>query len=237
MARLQLKLDHVASLREVRQASEPDPVTVAALAELAGVDGVVVHLRGDRRHIKERDLEILRQTIKSRLTLEMAPTPEVLKVALQMKPHQVTLLPERAGERTNEGGMDCVRNRETLLKIIGPLKEANIEVALLLEPDIEQVKSAHRLDIDAVEFNAASYVDARQMMEAERALSNLAMAAKAAYKLRLGVSIGHRLNYLNVKQLRTIPEIGEYNIGYSILARGLLVGIDRAVREMVELLR
>jgi pyridoxine 5-phosphate synthase len=237
MARLQVNVDHVATLREARRVGYPDPVVAAAMAEMAGADGITVHLRGDRRHIKERDLELLRQTVQTRLNIEMAATPEMVKIAQQIKPHQVTLVPERPDELTTEGGLDVIRARDAVQKAVSRLKEGDMQVSLFIDPDVEQIKAAHKLDVDTVELNTGRYCDAKFQVDRFHAYNNLVNAAKAAAKLNLVVAAGHGLHYHNVKDLHGISEIEEYNIGFSIVARAVLVGFDRAVREMVALLK
>ncbi len=237
MSRLLVKVDHIATLREGRRATEPDPIIAAAVAEMAGADGVVVHLRGDRRHIKSRDLELLRQTIKTRLVLQIAPTQEMTSIAHQVKPDQVMLVQERPDEVTTETGLDVIRDRESLAKHLAALKDGDIPVGLVIEPDIDQVKAAHKLDVDAVQFNMSRYCDAKFAMDRFHAFNGIVNAAKAASKLNLTVLVGQGLTYHNIQDLQAIQEIDEYVVGFAIIARAVIVGMDRAVREMVELLK
>ncbi|HSE60100.1 MAG TPA: pyridoxine 5'-phosphate synthase [Nitrospiraceae bacterium] len=237
MARLGVNVDHVATLRQARGGSEPDPIEAAVLAELAGADGIVVHLREDRRHIQDRDLTLLREIIKTKLDLEMAADDTIAKIALSVKPHLVTLVPERRQELTTEGGLDVVGQRDRVEKIIQLLHEGGIPVSLFIEPDLNHIKMAHKIAADYVELHTGRYANAKRAKEEQAEFEALAQAAKLAYKLGLGVNAGHGLNYRNIGRLRQIPEIVEYNIGHSIVARALMVGLDRAVREMKELVR
>lgn len=236
MPRLGVNIDHVATLREARGGTDPDPIAAAVLVELAGADGIVVHLREDRRHVKERDLVLLRQMIQTKLDLEMAPVQEIVKIALDIKPHMVTLVPERREERTTEGGLDAAANRESLRNIIGLLHDASIAVSLFIEPDLDQVKASHRIQADYIEIHTGRYVHARMQKEQDSEFEAIQQAAKLAYKLGMGVNAGHGLNYRNIKRLLTVHEIVEYNIGHSIISRAVLVGLPQAVREMKDLL-
>ena len=235
--RLGVNIDHVATLRQARRVPDPDPVQAAILAELAGADGITVHLRSDRRHIQDRDVEILRQVVKTRLNLEMAATQEMLKIALTAKPHQVTLVPERREEITTEGGLDVVLNSVQLKPAVKMLEEGGIHVSVFVDPDLEQVKEAHRIDAHAVEINTAAYADARDDQGREAALRKTLDAARFGRKLGLAVHAGHGLTYENVRAVAALPEISELNIGHNIVARAVLVGMERAVREMREAMR
>jgi pyridoxine 5-phosphate synthase len=235
--RLGVNIDHVATLRQARRVPDPDPVQAAILAELGGADGITVHLRSDRRHIQDRDVEILRQVVKTRLNLEMAATQEMLKIALTAKPHQVTLVPERREEITTEGGLDVVLNSVQLKPAVKMLAEGGIHVSLFVDPDLEQVKEAHRIDAPAIEINTAAYADARDDQGREAALRKAVDAARLGRKLGLAVHAGHGLTYENVRGVAALSEISELNIGHSIVARAVLVGIERAVREMREAMR
>jgi len=237
MARLGVNIDHVATLRQARRATEPDPVHAAVLAELAGAQGITVHLRSDRRHIQDRDVEILRQVVKSRLNVEMASTQEMVRIALTVKPEQVTLVPERREELTTEGGLDAVLNSVQLKPILKTLREGGITVSLFIDPDLEQVKEAHKLDADAIEINTAAYSEARGPKAREAALRKVVDGARLGRKLGLEVHAGHGLNYENVGAIAAQSELAELNIGHSIVARATLVGMEQAVREMVEAIR
>lgn len=236
MPRLGVNIDHVATLRQARGGAEPDPLAAAVLVELAGADGIVVHLREDRRHIQDRDLTVLREIIQTKLDLEMAPDEAMTKIALGIKPHLVTLVPERRQELTTEGGLEVTGQRERIKAIVDLLHDGGIPVSLFIEPDLNQIKAAHKIAADYVELHTGRYANARRLKEEESELEAISQAAKLAYKLGMGVNAGHGLNYRNVRRLAQIPEIVEYNIGHSIIARAVLVGIERAVREMKQLL-
>jgi pyridoxine 5-phosphate synthase len=236
VARLGVNIDHVATLRQARGATEPDPLAAAVLVELAGADGIVVHLREDRRHIQDRDLTILREIIQTKLDLEMAPEESMTKIALNIKPHLVTLVPERRQEVTTEGGLEVAGQRERIKTIVDLLHDGGIPVSLFIEPDLNQVKAAHKVAADYIELHTGRYANARRLKEEETELEAISQAAKLAYKLGMGVNAGHGLTYRNVRRLTQITEIVEYNIGHSIIARAVLVGIERAVREMKQLL-
>lgn len=235
MARLGVNIDHVATLRQARGGVEPDPLAAAVLVELAGADGIVVHLREDRRHIQDRDVSLLKEIIQTKLDLEMAADEAMVKVALNVKPHLVTLVPERRQELTTEGGLEVAGQRERIKGIVEMLHDGGIPVSLFIEPDLNQVKAAHKVAADYVELHTGRYANARRLKEEQAELETIGQAAKLAYKLGLGVNAGHGLTYRNVKRLTQIPEIVEYNIGHSIIARAVLVGLDRAVREMKQL--
>lgn len=233
MLRLGVNVDHVATVRQARRAAEPDPIQAAVLAELGGADGITVHLRADRRHIQDRDVEILRQVVKTRLNLEMAATQEMVRIALTVKPDQVTLVPERREEVTTEGGLDAVLNAVQLRPTVKTLHEGGIVVSLFVDPDLEQVKESHKLGAQAIEVNTAAYADARDERSQEAALRKVVDASRLGRKLGLMVHAGHGLNYKNVGPIAALPEISELNIGHSIVARAVLVGMERAVSEMV----
>jgi pyridoxine 5-phosphate synthase len=235
MARLGVNIDHVATLRQARGGNEPDPIAAAVLVELAGADGLVVHLREDRRHIQDRDLQVLKQVIQTKLDLEMAADETMVKIALNVKPHLVTLVPERRQELTTEGGLDVAAQRDRIKSTIDLLHDGGIPVSLFIEPDLSQVKAAHKVAADYVELHTGRYVNARLLKEEQAALDAITQSAKMAYKLGMGVNAGHGLNYRNVRRLVQIPEIVEFNIGHSIIGRAVLVGLERAVREMKQL--
>ena len=236
LVRLGVNVDHVATLRQARKSAEPDPVTAAALAELAGADGITVHLRGDRRHTQERDLQMLRQIVRTRLNLEMAANPGMVTVASTHKPEHVTLVPERQEELTTEAGLDVLLNQTLVRKTAIDLREAGITVAIFVDPDYDQIRAIAKLGIGSVEINTAQYAEARREEDAAAELSTILQAARAASKLGLRVIAGHGLDYRNVQPIARIPEIVELNIGHSIIARAMLVGMERAVREMKALL-
>ncbi|MGD8529634.1 MAG: pyridoxine 5'-phosphate synthase [Syntrophobacterales bacterium] len=236
MAKLAVKVDHVATLREARRTAEPDPVTAAALAELAGAQGIAVHLREDRRHIQDRDLHLLRQTVKTKLNLEMAATQEMLKTALSVKPDMVTLVPERREELTTEGGLEVQLNRDNLKKYVRLFKDADIIVSLVINPDLDQIKAAQWVEADYIEVHAGSFCEARTLTERQEEFDRIQNAVKMAHKVGLGVTVGHRLDHSNIGWLVDVAEIEEFIIGHAIVARAVLVGFERAVREMVELI-
>jgi len=235
-ARLGVNVDHVATLRQSRRTPYPDPVAAAVLAELAGADQITIHLREDRRHIQERDLQIMRRTVATRLNLEMAATQEMVKIAYEAKPDIATLVPERREELTTEGGLDVVGGRDNVRRVVKNLRDADIEVSLFIDPDLDQVKAAHRAEAQVVELHTGRYCDARLAADRRRELSRIVDACKAAAKLGLGVAAGHGLSYQNVTPVAAIPEIEELNIGHAIVAHAVLVGFERAVREMKALL-
>ena len=236
MARLHVNIDHVATVRQARKHVYPDPVAAAVLAELAGAAGITVHLRGDRRHIQERDLRLLRETVQTKLNVEMATTQDMVRLALQYKPDIVTFVPERPDEVTTEGGLEVSFNRDAVAKQVGLLKEADIAVSLFIDPDLDQIRAAHKVDADLIEINTAKYTEAHNPEDANKELEKIINTAKSAAKLGMGVAAGHGLNYANVRAVAAIPEIEEFNIGHAIIARAVLVGLDRAVREMIELI-
>ena len=235
MARLGVNVDHVATLRQARGGGDPDPIAAAVLVELAGADGLVVHLREDRRHIQDRDLSVLREVIKTKLDLEIAAEETMVKIALDVKPHLVTLVPEKRQELTTEGGLEVSAQKDRVQSLISLLHDAGIPVSLFIEPDLNQIKAAHKVGADYVELHTGRYANATRMKVEQTELEAITQSARLAYKLGMGVNAGHGLNYRNVKRLAQIPEIVEFNIGHSIIARAVLVGLERAVREMKEL--
>ena len=234
--RLAVNVDHIATIREARKAREPEPLAAAIIAELAGAEGITVHLRGDRRHIKERDVDLLRQTIATRLNVEMAATSEMARIALQVRPDQVTLVPERPQELTTEGGLDVVLGAAAIRDFIRPVRDAGIKVSIFIDADLDQVRKAKAVGADAVEINTGPYADATAAPRRE-ILQRIADAARMAARQELEVLCGHGLSYFNVSPVAAISEIVEANIGHAIVARAALVGMDRAVREMIALLQ
>jgi pyridoxine 5-phosphate synthase len=237
MPKLSINIDHVATLREARKSSEPDPIAAAIASELAGADGITIHLRGDRRHIKDRDLKILREVVKTSLNLEMAATQEMLEKAMEIKPDMATLVPEREGEITTEGGLNVVDNYEKLSQIIPKLQINGMLVSLFVNPEIESIKSAAKLKTDFVEINTAKYSEAKNLGEKIEELEKIEKMVELAYRLSLGINAGHGLNYKNVVDIAKIKHIDEFSIGHSIVARAVIVGFERAVREMLELVK
>lgn len=235
--RLGVNIDHVATLREVRKSREPDPIAAAVLAEMAGADGITVHLRGDRRHIQDRDVEVLRKVVKTRLNLEMAANAAMVTIASTHKPDHATLVPERREEVTTEGGLDVLLNQNLIKKTVLDLKEAGIVVSIFVDPDYDQVKAITKLGVGVIEINTAKYAEATREDLARAEVDKVAQVARAASKLGLRVLAGHGLDYRNVGRIVAIPEIEELNIGHAIVARAALVGMERAVREMKDLMR
>ncbi len=237
MTRLGVNIDHVATLRQARGVKYPDPVTAAALVETAGADGIVVHLREDRRHIQDRDVHILRETVKTKLNLEMAATPEMVKIALEAKPHMVSLVPEKRRELTTEGGLNVAGNKAALVRTIDQLKDAGIIVSLFIDPNGQQIEASKEVGADFVEIHTGNYCDATTKDNQDKEYKNILDAVSMAYDLDLGINAGHGLNYFNVRRIAEIKEIEELSIGHSIVARAVLVGLDRAVRDMIDLIR
>jgi pyridoxine 5-phosphate synthase len=237
MARLGVNIDHVATIRQARGGAEPDPVAAAAIAELAGADGITIHLREDRRHIQDRDLKLLRETVKTKLNLEMAATREMIAIALAVHPDMCTLVPEKRQELTTEGGLDVLLNRQNIAEAVEKLHEGDLIVSLFVDPDPDQIKAADKVGADYVEIHTGTFAEAGNWNDQEQELIKIENAVKLAAKLGLTVNAGHGLNYSNVKRMTAIRGIDEYNIGHAIISRAVLVGLDRAVREMAELIR
>jgi pyridoxine 5-phosphate synthase len=237
MATLSVNIDHVATVRQARLAAEPDPVTAAALAELAGCHGIIVHLREDRRHIQDRDVELLRKTVKTKLNLEMAAIPEIIRFALHIKPDMATLVPEKRRELTTEGGLNVAGQMKSLRATIASLQKKDIMVSLFVDPDPRQIAAARECGADFVEIHTGIYSNARTPREADREFDRILSAVETAGQKGLGINAGHGLDYRNISRLVAIPEIDEFSIGHSIIARAVLVGMERAVREMLELIQ
>ncbi len=237
MIRLGVNIDHVATLRQARRAAEPDPVAAAVLALLGGADGITIHLREDRRHVQDRDLYALRPVVTNRLNLELAAVDSIVELACTVRPDETTLVPERRQELTTEGGLDVVAHEATVARAVQRLQAAGIEVALFLDPDPRQLDVAARLGATAVEVQTARYAEARAPADRRRELSALESAARHAVGLGLHVHVGHGLNYTNVQAVAALSGVEEMNIGHSIVSRAVLVGMERAVREMKEAIR
>ena len=237
MAKLSVNVDHIATLREARGINEPDPVEAAMFAELAGAHGITVHLREDRRHIQDRDVEILRRTIKTRLNLEMALTDEMVAIAMKILPNTVTLVPEGRHELTTEGGLDVCMLRQTLKQKISLMQQAGIVVSLFIEPDLEQIKASHRAGADYIEIHTGTYCEMRHEKDRQDQLRRIETAISAAGKFGIGVNAGHGLNYRNIGPVAALRGIEEFNIGHSIVGRAAMVGMERAVREMLAILK
>ena len=235
--RLGVNIDHVATIRQARGTNEPDPIAAAFLVELAGAEGIVVHLREDRRHILDRDLEILRRIVKLHLNLEMAATEEMVGIAVKTKPDMVTLVPEKREELTTEGGLDVVPHSEELSVAISRLKEGGIVVSLFIDPDMAQIKAAAKVGADVVELHTGEYANAKDAEGEIAQLERIRNGAILAEKLGLGVSAGHGLTYQNVAEIAAIEPIEELNIGHSIISRAVLVGLEEAVRDMLDIMR
>jgi pyridoxine 5-phosphate synthase len=233
MATLSVNVDHIATIRQARRAREPDPVHAAILAELAGASGITAHLREDRRHIQDRDVELLRRVIKTRLNLEMAVTDEMVRIARGVKPDLATLVPERRQELTTEGGLDVSGQSEAVAQAVRALQAGGILVSLFIDPDQDQVSAAARVGADLVELHTGPYAEARDVATRQAELARLITTATLARELGLRVAAGHGLTYANVGAVAAISEVEELNIGHSVVARAALVGIDRAVREML----
>ncbi|MBU2461577.1 pyridoxine 5'-phosphate synthase [bacterium] len=237
MAVLGVNVDHVATLREARGVNYPDPVAAGIMAEMAGASLITVHLREDRRHIRERDVEILRQVVKTRLNLEMAAVPEMVRLALSFRPDEACLVPEKREELTTEGGLDCISSKESLKEVVGALGQAGIIVSIFIDPDPSQIKAAKETGAPFIEIHTGRYCEAKGEEAVELELKRIKEAVEVALDLGLRVNGGHGLNYQNVIPVARIPEIEELNIGHSIVARAVMVGMEKAVREMLVLIR
>ncbi|MGI9533398.1 MAG: pyridoxine 5'-phosphate synthase [Thermodesulfobacteriota bacterium] len=236
MPRLNVNIDHVATIRQARGGTEPDPVTAAMIAELAGANGIVVHIREDRRHAQERDLEVLRKTVQTKLNMEMAATAEMVKIAKKIRPDMVTIVPEKRKELTTEGGLNVVTNFKNIKNTVTSLKKFKIFVSLFIDPDKEQIKKSHEADAEMVELHTGFFADTKNEKLRTREIMKVEQAVNYALDLGLRVSAGHGLNYTNVQEIAVIEGIEELNIGHSIVSRSVLVGMDKAVRDMISLI-
>lgn len=240
MTKLGVNIDHIATIRQARMAIEPDPVAAAILAELAGADGITVHLRGDRRHIQDSDVLRLRETVTTRLNLEMAATAEMVRIACELRPDQATLVPEKVSEVTTEGGLDVVSGAESIAAVIHALAAKGIQVSLFIDPDPDQIDASAKVGASMIELCTRAYADSCPKSPdlagsaLERELTKIVQSSERGKKLGLKILAGHGLTYRNVRLISSIPEIEELNIGHNIIARASLVGIDRAVREMLQ---
>jgi pyridoxine 5-phosphate synthase len=237
MAGLAVNVDHVATLRQARGAGYPDPVAAAVMAELAGADGIVVHLREDRRHIQDRDVRILREVVQSKLILEMAPTPEMVGVAFDIQPDIVTLVPEKREEVTTEGGLDLIVHKGAIAETVETLQNSGILVSIFIDPDPDQIKLAHQINASMVEIHTGAFCEAKTILKKKQALAVIVDAVKFAHKLKMGVNAGHGLCYNTIKAFKGLNEIDEFSIGHSIVSRAILVGMENAVKEMQALIR
>jgi pyridoxine 5-phosphate synthase len=235
--RLSVNIDHFATLREARRASEPEPALAALLAEQAGAMGITTHLRSDRRHIKERDLEVLKKVIKTKLTLEMAATEDMKKVALKIKPNVVCLVPERPEELTTTGGLDVLSHRRALVSYVKELAKGEIRVSIFVDPELKQIEACRDLGVPQIEIHTGIYADLKPGKAQDKALAEVRKAADIGHRMGIEVTAGHGLDYRNVAPIVAIPQITELSIGFSIVARAAVVGISQAVREMVDLLK
>ena len=235
--RLTLNVDHIATLRNARGEEQPDPVTAALIAEQAGVDGVVVHLREDRRHITERDVRLLRELVKTKLDLEMAANEEIIKIACDVGPELATLVPEKRQELTTEGGLNVIDNISLIKDTIIELHNSDIDVSLFIEPEQTQIDTAADIDADIIEIHTGIFANAVSEEEQFDELERIRAAVIHAKKIGLGVNAGHGLNYQNIKIFREVPDIDEVSIGHSIIARAVTVGIKEAVQEMIRLIK
>lgn len=240
MPKLGVNIDHVATIREARKTVEPDPVWAAAIAELAGADQITCHLREDRRHMQDRDIEVLRRTVRTKLNLEMAVAEEIVEFALRIRPDMATLVPEKREEVTTEGGLDAAGNLDRVKEVTGRLKDAGIVVSLFIDPEQKQLEASKESGADAVEFHTGQYAEAALHStsgeEVTARLGELSNAVKAALGIGLVPHAGHGLTYINVRPVAEIDGVNELNIGHSIISRAVLVGLERAVREMKELI-
>lgn len=236
MPELGVNIDHVATIRQARKTYEPDPVAAAVLAELAGADVITVHLREDRRHIQDRDVRVLRETVQVKLNLELSVTPEIVDIATHLKPQQATIVPEKREEVTTEGGLDVVGNLDAVRRTVDALQSAGILVSLFLDPDPRQIDAGKELGCEAIELHTGKYA-LTTGKERDRELAALVAASQQIRNLGMLLHAGHGLNYQNVIPVARIPEMRELNIGHSIISRAVLVGLERAVREMKELVR
>jgi len=234
---LGVNVDHIATLREARKTTEPDPVYAAILAEMGGADQITIHLREDRRHIQDRDVRLIRETVQTRLNLEMAITEEMVGIALATRPYSVCLVPEKREEVTTEGGLNLLERSENFSQLIRQLQEGQIKVSLFIDPTEDNIKLAHKFNVDSVELHTGAYANADSEAEIREELSRIEMAAKLGSRYQLNICAGHGLTYRNVRPIAKISEIGELNIGHSIIARAAFVGMAQAVRDMKELIR
>jgi len=237
VTRLGVNIDHVATIRQARGVMYPDPVTATGIVELAGANSIVAHLREDRRHIQDRDLRLLREVIQTRLNLEMAATEEMIQIALAVQPNLVTLVPEKREELTTEGGLNVIKSFHPLKKAIQRLQKGKIPVSLFVDPRSDQIKASEEAGATVVEIHTGHYCDAKTPAEADEELKKILDAVREASHRDLQIAAGHGLNYVNVSRIAEIKEIEEFNIGHSIIARALLVGLDQAVREMIALIK
>ncbi len=235
-AELAVNVDHVATLRQVRGVSYPEPIAAALAAETAGADAIVVHLRQDRRHIQERDVRLLREVVKTRLILEMAASNEMIGIALDIRPDTVTLVPETKEELTTEGGLDIISHQVQIGEAISTLQGAGMKVCIFIDPDLDQIKCAHQLNADSIEIHTGAFCEAAPGVQRDQELSRIVNAAKIGVKLKMGVHAGHGIGYDTISAFKGLSEITEYSIGHSIISQSVFTGIDLAVRDMKKLI-
>ena len=232
--KLSVNIDHISTIRQARKGTEPDPIAAAVLAELAGAEGIIAHLREDRRHVQDRDMRLLREIVQTKLNMEMAATDEMQRIALDVKPDFSTLVPEKREELTTEGGLEVAARIDFMKSFVGRLQQGGIIVSLFVDPDENQIAASKKAGAEWVEIHTGAYANARTEQDRDREFVKIAESAQLAASLGLRVGAGHGLNYLNVRRIAQIPEVAELNIGHSIISRAALVGLDRAVREMIE---
>lgn len=237
MPRLGVNIDHIATLRQARRGGEPEPVWAAVLCELAGCDSIVVHLREDRRHINERDVRLLKEVVKTKLNLEMSVAEEIVSIAARLKPHQATLVPEKRQELTTEGGLDIIFSKKRILKAVGALQDKGIDVSLFIDPHPKQIEAAKKIGVNLIELHTGKYANSRNEKETIARLEELTEAARFARGMGIRVAAGHGLNYLNAASVAGISGVEELNIGHSIIARAVFVGLECAVAEMLRLVK
>ncbi len=235
--RVCINIDHIATLREARGGLEPDPVTAAHLCELAGADGIVCHLREDRRHINDRDLRLLRETVKTKLDLEMAITDEIMGICMETLPDLATFVPEKRQELTTEGGLDVVKEKSKVKRAVDLLHSRDIEVSLFIDPEEEQIDAAAAVGADIIEIHTGEFANARSEEELYMQLDRIRAAAVQAAALDLGVHAGHGLDYLNLRYIKHIPEINEISVGHSVIARAVFTGLQKAVEDLISIVR
>lgn len=232
MAKLAVNVDHVATLRQARGVTYPEPAAAAVAAETAGADGIVVHLREDRRHINERDVRVVSKIVQTKLILEMAATSEMIGLALDILPDTITLVPEKREEVSTEGGLDLIAHQDHIREAVVTLKNAGMAVCIFVDPDLNQIKAAHKIDADMVEIHTGAFCDAKTEAKKQREFSRIIDSAKIGNKLKLEVNAGHGICYNTIKAFKGLDEINEFSIGHSIVARAILTGMEQAVRDM-----
>lgn len=232
-----VNIDHVATLRQARQGIEPEPVAAAYAAEMAGATGIIVHLREDRRHIQDRDVELIRKTCNTRIHLEMAATTEMQSIALNIDPEMVCLVPEKRQELTTEGGLNCVGREQELKNYLSPLADKGIRASLFIDADPAQIEAAATIGAEFIEIHTGHYADAKDIVDRKKELGKILDGIRQAKDLGLKVNLGHGLNYRNILAFKNVKGIDEYSIGHSIMSRAIFTGLDRAVRDMAELVR